>query len=283
MTALRLETQPPAPLEAGAITPDTLLGKTASEIAGLPAYCGNEPARLGDFFSVVDDGATEVAIEGDLARVKHVGAGMTQGRITIRGEVGMHLGAEMRGGEIVVYGSAGDWAGAEMAGGLIHITGDAGHGLGGAYRGSRWGMNRGLIVVEGNAGNEVGASMRRGLIVVQGDVGDFAGAFAVAGSIVVFGRLGPRAGAGLKRASIVTFHPPELLPTFRYDCVYQPGFLRLLLQGLRARGVQVSDEQLGGYYRRYSGDFNALGKGEILVYDQRQPAGRRHHPGDDDR
>ncbi len=269
MTVLTLKAQPPAPLEADAITPDGFLGKTAAEIAGLPVHCGNEPARLGDFFAVAGDGAAEILVEGDLARVKHVGAGMTQGLITIHGDAGMHLGAGMRGGEIAVHGNAGDWAGAEMAGGLIRITGNAGHGLGGAYRGSRWGMNRGLILVEGNAGNEVGATMRRGLIAVLGDVGDFAGAFAIAGSLVVFGRLGPRAGAGLKRASLVTFHPPQLLPTFRYDCVYQPGFLMLLLQGLRARGVKVSDDQLAGYFRRYSGDFNALGKGEILVYDQR--------------
>ena len=132
-------------------------------------------------------------------------------------------------------------------------------------------MNRGLIIVEGNAGNEVGATMRRGLIVVLGDVGDFCGAFTIAGSIIVFGRLGARPGAGIKRGTIVTLQsdPPELLPTFRYDCVYQPGFLRLVFQNLRAHGVTVKDEHLAGYYRRYSGDLNALGKGEILVYDQR--------------
>jgi formylmethanofuran dehydrogenase subunit C len=284
MTTLTLKAQPVAPLEADSITPDRFLGKTAAEIATLPAFHGNEPARLGDFFAVVGDGAAEIVVEactepcpersewgsecGSLAQVKHVGAGMTQGRVTIHGDVGMHLGAGMRGGEIVVHGNAGDWAGAEMAGGLIRIKGNAGHGLGGAYRGSRRGMNRGLIIVEGNAGNEVGATMRRGLIAVLGDVGDFAGAFMIAGSIVVFGRLGARPGAGMKRGTIVTFHPPELLPTFRYDCAYRPGFLQLFLQGLRAHGVTVKDEYLEGRYRRYSGDFTALGKGEILVWEQ---------------
>ena len=130
-------------------------------------------------------------------------------------------------------------------------------------------MNRGLILVDGNAGNEVGSVMRRGLIVVGGDTGDFTGVFATAGSIIVFGRLGARSGAGMKHGTIVAYHPPELLPTFRFDCVYQPGFLRLFLQSLRAHGVPVKDEYLAGSYRRYSGDLNALGKGEILVYDQR--------------
>lgn len=269
MTTLTLKLQPSVPVEAGVITPDHFLGKTPAEIADLPITVGNEQARLGDLFSVTGNGTAEIIVEGNLARVKHIGAGMTQGRITVHGDVGMHLGAEMRGGEIIVHGNADDWAGAEMTGGFIRITGNAGHGLGGAYRGSRRGMNRGLIVVEGNAGNEVGAIMRRGLIAVLGDVGDFAGAFMTAGTIIVFGQLGARAGAGLKRGTIVAFHPPQLLPTFRYDCVYQPSFLRLMLQSLRARGVPVKDEYLTGYYRRYSGDFNALGKGEILVYDQR--------------
>jgi formylmethanofuran dehydrogenase subunit C len=72
----------------------------------------------------------------------------------------------------------------------------------------------------------------------------------------------------MKRGTIVTFHPPELLSTFRYDCAYRPGFLRLFLQGLRAHGVTVKDEYLEGRYRRYSGDFTALGKGEILVWEE---------------
>jgi formylmethanofuran dehydrogenase subunit C len=268
MTTLTLKVQPAAPLEADCLSPDHCLGKTAAEIADFAVMCGNETSRLGDWFTVTGAG-DDLVVEGNLARVKHIGAGMRQGRLRVRGDAGMHLGANMHGGEIIVEGNAGDWAGTEMTGGLLRIQGHAGHGLGGAYRGGRRGMNRGLIIVEGNAGNEVGATMRRGLIVVLGDVGDFAGAFSTAGTILVFGRLGARPGAGMKRGTIVAFNPPELLPTFRYDCVYQPGFLRLIIQSLRAHGVAIKDEYLTGSYRRYSGDLNALGKGEILVYDQR--------------
>jgi len=67
----------------------------------------------------------EIVLEGDLSRAKQIGAGMTQGKITIHGDAGMHLGATMRGGEIAVHGNAGDWAGAEMQGGLIRIMGNA--------------------------------------------------------------------------------------------------------------------------------------------------------------
>jgi formylmethanofuran dehydrogenase subunit C len=270
MITLKLKEQLTIPLETEVLSPDQFLAKTSAEIAKMPVMYGNQNAKLGDFFTITgQDGDGEIHVEGDLERVKGIGTEMSQGRITIEGSAGMHLGAKMRGGEITVHGNTGDWAGAEMRGGFIHIKGNAGHGLGGAYRGSPRGMNRGLILVDGNAGNEVGAIMRRGLIAVQGDVGDFAGAFMIAGTLVVFGRLGSRPGAGIKRGSIVTFHQPELLPSYQYDCLYRPAFMRLILQNLREHGAEVNDEYITGQYHRYSGDFNALGKGEILVYDQR--------------
>ena len=269
MTTLTTRLQPQAPLEAEAITPDNFQGKSADEVARLPVMHGNEPALLGDFFNVDSDGTTEIILNGDLSRIKNIAARMSQGKVTINGDVGMHLGSGMRGGEINVFGNAGDWPGAEMTGGTIHIRGNAGHGVGGAYRGSRRGMNRGLIIVEGNAGNEAGAAMRRGLIVVTGNLGDFAGAFMTAGSIIVFGKPGIRAGAGSLRGTIVTFQAPELLPTYRYDCSYRPSFLGLIFQDLQNRGLSIPNDYVSGCYRRYSGDFNRLGKGEILIYDQR--------------
>jgi formylmethanofuran dehydrogenase subunit C len=269
MTVLALKSPLEAPLEAAAIVPDRFAGMTAASIAAMPVTYGNEAACLGDFFQLDGPGTAEIVLEGDLSRVKYIAAGMTLGKVTIRGDAGMHLGSEMRGGAIDVWGNAGDWTGSEMKGGRIHIRGNAGHGLGGAYRGSRRGMNRGVIIVEGNAGNETGAVMRRGLIVVTGNVGDFAGAFMTAGTIMVFGELGIRAGAGLLRGTIVTFRQPELLPTFRFDCSYSPHFLKLMLQNLRLQGLSILEKYLNGCFRRYSGDFNRLGKGEILVYDQR--------------
>jgi formylmethanofuran dehydrogenase subunit C len=269
MTILTLKKQPQAPLEAEVITPDIFLGKSSPDIARLRVTHGNEPAILGDFFTAEGEGTGEIILNGDLSRVKNIAAAMKQGKVIINGDAGMHLGAGMRGGEIHVFGNAGDWAGAEMTGGKIHVRGNTGHGLGGAYRGSRRGMNRGLIIVEGNAGNEVGAAMRRGTIAVGGNAGDFAGAFMIAGSIIVFGRLGIRAGAGLLRGTIVALQPVELLPTYRYDCSYRPGFLKLIFRSLESSGVSIPENAASGCYRRYSGDFNRSGKGEILIYDQR--------------
>jgi len=273
MTILRLKTtlntSQNIPLEAEVVTPDRISGLKPAEVARLPVLSGNQSCQLGDFFDVAEDGSEAVTLEGDLRNVRRIGAGMKSGRIDIRGDAGMHLGAAMEGGEILVSGSAGDWTGAEMRGGIIHVKGNSGDGLGGAYRGSRHGMDRGMILVEGNAGDETGAMMRRGLIAVLGNTASFTGAFAIAGTMIVCGRLGHRPGAGMKRGTILTFQNPTLLPTFNYDCCYRPSFVPFMLAFLRKEGFPIDDRWLAGYYQRYSGDLLALGKGEILVYDQR--------------
>jgi formylmethanofuran dehydrogenase subunit C len=254
------------PLEAECITPVHFAGLAVTEFARLPLQHGNTQVPLGEFFEVAGDASDrEVVVEGDCSRVKWLGAAMASGRLRIEGNVGMHLGSEMTGGLIEVRGNAGDWVGAEMRGGRIHVQGDAGHLVGAGYRGSLKGMRGGVILVDGKAGNEVGATMRRGLIAIGGDVGDFAGVSMIAGSVFLFGGAGIRLGAGMKRGTIATFGPrPQLLPTFRFDCVYRPVFLRLYPRQLRAWGFAVRAEHLDGSCQRFSGDLVALGKGEVL-------------------
>lgn len=273
MIALRLRREPDVPLEAESITPDVMRGRSIAEIERLPLLHGNRAAVVGDFFSVSGEADDTIRLEGDLGRVKHLGHAMTGGRIEIRGNAGMHLGAEMRGGEIAVHGDVGDWAGAEMRGGLLRVHGNAGHLTGAAYRGSPRGMRGGTILVDGNVGNEVGCVMRRGLIVVKGDAGDFAGVMMLAGTIIVLGALGLRAGAGLKRGTIVTHAAPSgdgrlpfLLPTFKLDCEYRPLWLTVYRRRLAELDFSGLDGVGTGLYRRYSGDFTELGKGELLVW-----------------
>ena len=173
--AFTLRTPPTVPLEAEVLTPARLAGLSAPEVAKLSVVHGNERADLGEFFQVQGTadggGAGEFRLTGDLSRVKHVGAGMADGRIVIHGSVGMHLGAEMTGGEIIVEGDAADWVGPEMTGGRIVIKGNAGHMVGAASRGSAVGVRGGEIVVFGNTGNEAGHGMRRGLVAIGGDAG----------------------------------------------------------------------------------------------------------------
>lgn len=259
------------PIEADSITPDLFSARKRSEIKALPAFYGRRKVSLGDLFTVDGERSDSIVIQGDLQHVKKIGQGMSRGRIAVRGDVGPHIGAYMRGGLITVQGNTGDWAGAHMKGGHIWIKGNAGHHVGAAYPGEKRGVNRGVIIVEGNTGRELGARARRVLIVALGNVGDFAGANMIAGSIFVFGHLGNRAGAGNKRGSIVAFgESAEILPTYRYECRLQPVFLRFYLKRLRHWGVPLPMDMADGIFHRYTGDITTIGKGEILVYDQRE-------------
>src|ERR687894_932058 len=106
---LTLREEPVVPLEAEVLCPDRLAGASREEIDALPVWHGNDRTRVGEFFAVSGSG-DDVRVEGDLRRVKFVGAGMTAGRLTVAGSVGMHAGAGMRGGELHVEGDARDWA-----------------------------------------------------------------------------------------------------------------------------------------------------------------------------
>lgn len=250
---LTLREQPDVPLEAEVLTPDRLVG----DIAALPLWHGKERTRVGEFFEVAGSG-DDVRLEGDLSRVRYVGAGMTAGRLTVAGNVGMHAGAGMRGGELHVEGDAGNHAGAGMRGGTLVVRGSAGRGLGGER------MRGGEIVVHGDAEAQAGAGLRRGVVAVAGRIGEAAGLRMLAGTIVALGGLGPRAGAGMRRGSLVTSEA-DPLSTFTFSCTYRPPFLRLYLRRLRALGLPVSDEQLEGRYARWCGDGIELRRGEILI------------------
>lgn len=128
-------------------------------------------------------------------------------------------------------------------------------------------MKGGVIIVQGDVGHEAGRKMRRGIIAVCGEFGNFAGTLMDGGSILSFGELGDRPGAGMDRGSIIAFNEPDLLPTFKYDCSYNPLFIRVLLRDLGKYDLPIQGGYITGDYRRYSGDVAALGKGEILVWE----------------
>jgi formylmethanofuran dehydrogenase subunit C len=272
VVTLRRKETSSIPIEADSIRPDLFVGQTQAEIEALPAFFGRRQTTLGDLFDVEGADSEQIVVEGDLRHVKRIGQRMSRGRITIRGDVGMHVGAQMSGGEIAIHGNVDAWAGAHMSGGVIRVHGNAGPMLGAAYAGETRGMRGGVILVEGDAGVRAGERMRRGLIVITGDVGEFAGARMIAGSLIVFGTLGPRAGTGMKRGTIVALGElaGDLLPVFRYACSYRPTFMRVYLRRLREWGLPVTQKQVEGVFRRYTGDITTLGKGEILIYDEQR-------------
>lgn len=263
---LSLHTSPDVPVEAEVICPDKLINSSESNLSTLTVFHGNEKATLGDFFKVQGQYNGELRVEGDLSRIKHLGTGMSNGRMIINGDVGAHLGAGMSGGEIIVEGSAGDWVAPEMTGGRVIIKGNTGHMVGSAYRGNAVGISGGEIIVHGNVGNELGHAMRNGLLVVGGNSGDFTGINMLAGTIIVLGEMGIRSGAGMKRGTILSMHNADMLPTFSYACTYHPSYVRLYLAYIKELGLTIDDAQLAGNYERWIGDAIELNRGEILLY-----------------
>jgi formylmethanofuran dehydrogenase subunit C len=263
---LTLKERPAVPLEAEVLTPDALAGLSHAEIRASTLYLGKRRRRLDDLFEVTGERSEEIVLQGDLRQVKMIGYGMTRGRLTVHGSVGMHLGAHMKGGAIEVHGDAGDWVGAEMTDGLIRIHGNAGGQVGAAYRGSLTGMRNGVIIVDGTAGMEIGMRMKKGTIVVGGVVRDFAGLQMKGGNILLLSGAEIRTGAWMIRGTIISLQPLPLLPTFSYACSYNPHFLRLLAKSLQALGISLPFEPQAGSYDLYSGDASVPGKGEILVW-----------------
>jgi formylmethanofuran dehydrogenase subunit C len=260
------------PVEAGSLRPDALSGLTAADVARLNIPHGNAPSQVGELFDVEGDlGDGHLIFEGSLQAVRAIGAGISSGRLTVRGDVGPRAALGMSGGEVRIEGTAGSWAGAEMTGGLLRITGDAGFGVGAALPGSQIGMRGGIILVNGSVGEDSGLAMRRGLIAVGRGAGVGFGRALVAGSAFAFGPVGMLAGMGMKRGTIALFgqhdpNNPGILPSFAPSGRDRPPFLTIYLRKLVELGFEVPISLLSGTLARYNGDQSARGQGEILVW-----------------
>lgn len=245
---LRVREAPTSRISAECVRPDRFAELDHATISALPVWVEGERRVLGDVVDVHGQRSANVRIEGDAARFDALGQGMTGGQLRVDGDAGRFLGRAMLGGRIHVRGTVGDGAGS---------------GAPGASRG----MRGGEIVIEGSAGREVGARMRRGMIVVAGCADADAGRAMLAGTLVVLGDVGAGALAWTKRGTLVTARPVEVPLTFRYACTYRPLFVTLLLRSVRARyGVAIDETWITGVYRRFSGDFAELGRGEILQW-----------------
>jgi formylmethanofuran dehydrogenase subunit C len=70
----------------------------------------------------------------------------------------------------------------------------------------------------------------------------------------------------MKRGTIVALgEAPPMLPTFRYACTYKPVFLQTYLRALRDSGALGEEALAADTFRRYVGDMNTGGRGEVLV------------------
>lgn len=253
------------PVITECINPDVFQSKKLEEIGKLKIWEGNKKKRLGELFKVEEtkteqqQAGTTIAIYGDLSEVRRIGAYMTCGNITIRGDVGTHLGEEMKGGKITVHGNVAGWAGSMMKGGTIEIHGNTSDYLAAPYRGSNEGMRGGKLIVYGDVGNEAGAYMRKGLIKIYGNVGQFAGSRMHKGTIYVQKNCEGRVGACMKNGKIIIGGFLEsVLPTFTIDSI-------------RKRVKIGGDDVAEGPFYRFLGDLAEDGIGKLFVFKNENP------------
>jgi formylmethanofuran dehydrogenase subunit C len=244
----RLKAPLTGPADFGEVFPAGWSQLSARDLAERPVYLAEEPASLGDLFEIQGRPAGGIRFAGDLSAAVGFGAGLTEGRVTVDGDVGPQAGSGMSGGALVIEGNAGPRAGA-------------------APPGFKRGMSGGELIIRGSAGTEAGASMRRGLLAIGRTAGERTGLGLIAGTVVVFGACGGDTGLWSKRGSVVALGRISIPLTYRYACTYQPPHLRLQLERLKAHyGLPVQRRHLTGQYRRYSGDLAELARGEILEW-----------------
>lgn len=236
-------------LDVEGLLPEVIRGKSTEEIERIKIFYGNRKVDVGDFFDVSNDGENMV-FEGDLTRIKRIGAFLRDGEIVIRGNAGMYTGAFMRGGKIVVEGDVGHFSALNMKGGEMVVRGNAGDCLGASYRGDWRGMSSGKIFVSGNAGKEVGSHMRGGIIIIRGYTDSYCGV-KMTGGIIFANKANKRAGASMRGGSIIINETPELLPGFFFEGKMRPN---------------IEEELLEGEYSVFSGDHAEKGaKGKMYV------------------
>lgn len=246
------------PLEFDEILPVNMHDKTKEQIEDLIVYRGNRKERLGDYFSITcDDEFSDVEdctviINGNLNRVKYIGLRLNAGKIIVNSDVDMHLGAEMTGGHIIVNGDAESYVGREMKGGLIEVHGSVKEFCGASYMGEWRGMTGGKIIIDKNAGRQLGECMSRGEIIVGGNCDMLAAVHMMGGYIQVNGNLARWPCGQMKKGTILV-----------------NGKCEELLEGFNKKEVvnnpEVNGRYLFGRYSLYIGDSSVKGKAQIWV------------------
>ncbi len=251
-------------IDLSPLTPDTLAGKSSTEIAAIYLLSGKVQLRTDQVFDISGDDASDIVFNKSTGKLDFIGHGMKTGRITINGDAGSYLGFQMKKGEITLHGNADAYAASGLADGLIHINGNVGDFLGAAYFGDRKGMKGGTVIVTGNAGERVGDQMRRGLILIEGNVGSYCASRMLAGTIGILGTAGEYIGFGMRRGTLLMSQKPALHATIQ-DCgTHTLPYLNLMFKsfaGLPSKFAQISKNRV----KRYAGDIANDGKGEILV------------------
>jgi formylmethanofuran dehydrogenase subunit C len=262
---LTLKKNPQQRIDCSPLTPDTLAGKSITEIGAIELQSGKLKLRADAVFDIAGDDASDLVFMNSCDKLDYIGSVMQSGRITVHGDAGWYLGFQKKSGDIVLHGNAGGFAASGMAGGTLHIHGNVGDYLASAIPGDRKGMKGGLVIVTGNAGERVGDQMRRGIVLIEGNVGAYCASRMLAGTIGVLGSVGDYVGYGMRRGTLLLFSQPKLHATLQ-DCgTHTLPFLKLMFKsfgGLPSKFAAINKNRV----QRYAGDLANDGKGEILVF-----------------
>ena len=138
-----LKATPAQRIDCSPLTPDVLQDKSADDIAAIELAVGNSKQRVDALFDIADGDSSRIQINNSDAKLDFIGHGMTQGSITIEGDVGAYAGLLMASGELTINGDTGIYTACEMAGGQIKVNGNGGDFIGGARVGVKNGMTGG--------------------------------------------------------------------------------------------------------------------------------------------
>jgi formylmethanofuran dehydrogenase subunit C len=264
---LTLKERPAQRVDLSSLTPERLAGQTKAAIAAMEVASGNQRLRVDKLFKISGNPGTEIEIRGGCDLLDNIGAGMTQGRMLVKGDAGAYLGAGMSGGTIEVRGSTGAYAATGMRDGEIRIGGSAGDFLAAALPGDHQGMRGGLVLVRGNAAERAGDRMRRGMLLIEGNAGDYCASRMVAGTIAVWGSVGRFPALAMRRGTLLLQQPlAAQLPTFNESGTFPFTFLTLLMRSWRGLPGKFGSAPLSAWqFRRLMGDLANDGRGEILI------------------
>lgn len=144
-----------------------------------------------------------------------------------------------------------------MTAGQVIVEGDAGDFLGAQ-------IQNGVLICKGNAGARAGDRMRRGMLLIEGNVGEYCASDMMAGTLGVLGNTSAHLGYGMKRGTLLLAKTPAAQATW-IDCgPHTLPFLNILYKSFKlldSRFAEISSLRV----HRWMGDMGGLGKAEILV------------------
>ena len=247
------------------LTPNKIINKKISAIKNLKVTYGKEKKDISNFFSISGNLRKGIVFKGDLNKCDFIGDQMINGKIIVKGNVGDYLGNKMNGGKIIVYGSSSNYTGSSLNNGEILITKNTRDFLGSSMQGEKTGMSGGIIIIKGNAGNRVGYKMRSGTIFVKKNAKDFIGCQMIAGTIIVKGKIGSNAGLLMKRGTIILEKQKLSESYLNYNGKNNYIFLKVIQSYLEKLNDEFKDIFPNTYIKKYLGDINCKGIGEILI------------------